>query len=47
MQYLSQPKWYVFASGRNLTNQDYFNAIFLQSSPGYPDTYEMGVGYHF
>ena len=40
-------KWYVFASGRNLADQDYFNSIFLQSSPGYPDTYEMGVGYRF
>lgn len=40
-------KWYVFASGRNLTHQDYFNAIFLQSSPGYPDTYEVGIGFRF
>ena len=40
-------KWYVFASGRNLADQDYFNQIFLQSSPGYPDTYEVGVGYSF
>jgi iron complex outermembrane receptor protein len=39
--------WYVFASGRNLTDEDYFNQIFLQSSPGYPTTYEAGVGYHF
>lgn len=40
-------KWYIFASGRNLTNQDYFNQVFLQSSPGYPDTYEIGTGYRF
>jgi iron complex outermembrane receptor protein len=40
-------QWYVFASGRNLANQDYFNAIFLQSSPGYPDTFEVGIGYLF
>jgi iron complex outermembrane receptor protein len=39
--------WYVFASGRNLTDEDYFNQVFLQSSPGYPDTYEVGVGYYF
>jgi iron complex outermembrane recepter protein len=39
--------WYVFASGRNLTDQDYFNQVFLQSSPGYPDTYELGFGLHF
>jgi iron complex outermembrane receptor protein len=40
-------RWYVFASGRNLTGEDYFNQVFLQSSPGYPDTYEVGAGYRF
>jgi iron complex outermembrane receptor protein len=40
-------KWYGFVSGRNLTGADYFNQVFLQSSPGYPDTYEIGVGYRF
>lgn len=39
--------WYVFASGRNLADEDYFNQVFIQSSPGYPDTYEIGVGYRF
>jgi iron complex outermembrane receptor protein len=39
--------WYLFASGRNLTGEDYFNQVFLQSSPGYPDTYEVGAGYRF
>jgi outer membrane receptor protein involved in Fe transport len=39
--------WFVFASGRNLTDEDYFTAVFLQSSPGYPDTYEIGVGMRF
>ncbi len=39
--------WYVFASGRNLGSTDYFNQVFLQSSPGYPDTYEAGFGYRF
>lgn len=39
--------WYVFASGRNLMDEDYFNHVFLQSSPGYPDTYEVGVGIRF
>jgi iron complex outermembrane recepter protein len=39
--------WYVFASGRNLTDEDYFNHVFLQTNPGYPDTYEIGVGYRF
>lgn len=40
-------KWYVFASGRNLGNADYYNQVFLQASPGYPDTYEAGFGYRF
>jgi iron complex outermembrane recepter protein len=40
-------KWYVFAAGRNLTDEDYFNQVFLQSSPGYPDTWELGVGLSF
>lgn len=39
--------WYLFASGRNLTDEDYFNQVFFQSSPGYPDTYEFGAGYRF
>ena len=39
--------WYAFASGHNLTDEDYFNQVFFQSSPGYPDTYEIGVGYRF
>ena len=40
-------RWYAFASGRNLTNEDYFHQIFFQSSPGYPDAYEVGVGCRF
>ena len=40
-------RWYVFASGRNLGSTDYFNQVLLQSSPGYPDTYEAGFGYRF
>jgi iron complex outermembrane receptor protein len=40
-------RWYVFASGRNLTDENYFQQVFVQSSPGYPDTYEGGVGYRF
>ena len=39
--------WYAFASGRNLTNEDYFTQVFFQSSPGYPDTYEVGAGFRF
>jgi iron complex outermembrane recepter protein len=40
-------QWYLFLSGRNLTNERYFNQVFLQSSPGYPDTYEAGAGFRF
>lgn len=40
-------RWYVFASGRNLGDEDYFNQVFLQASPGYPDTYEVGFGYRW
>lgn len=40
-------RWYAFASGRNLTDEDYFNQVYLQASPGYPDTYEVGFGYRF
>lgn len=43
----SDGKWYAFASGRNLGNEDYFNQVFLQASPGYPDSYELGFGYRF
>jgi iron complex outermembrane recepter protein len=40
-------QWYLFLSGRNLTNERYFNQVFLQSNPGYPDTYEIGAGFRF
>lgn len=40
-------KWYAFAAGRNLTNEQYFNQVFLQSSPGYPVNYEVGFGVRF
>lgn len=37
-------RWYVFASGGNLLDTDYFTQVFLQSSPGYPANYELGFG---
>jgi iron complex outermembrane receptor protein len=40
-------KWYVFAAGRNLGDVDYFDQVFIQASPGEPDTYEAGFGYRF
>jgi len=39
--------WYVFVSGRNLTDADYFHQAFIQSSPGYPATWEAGFGVRF
>lgn len=39
--------WHLFASGRNLTDEDYFTQVFIQSSPGYPATYELGFGLRF
>jgi len=43
----SNEKWYAFFSCRNLTDENYFTQVFLQSSPGYPDTYEAGFGLRF
>jgi hypothetical protein len=40
-------RWYLFASGRNLADRDCFNQALIQSSPGYPDTYEAGFGVRF
>jgi iron complex outermembrane receptor protein len=40
-------KWYIFAAGRNIGDEDYFYQVFLQASPGYPATYEAGFGYRF
>lgn len=42
-----QANWYAFAAGRNLTNADYFHQVYIQAAPGYPDTYEVGVGVRF
>ncbi len=39
-----QGKWYLFASARNIGDKDYFTTVFLQSAPGYPNTYEVGIG---
>ena len=39
--------WYAFAAGRNLTDEDYFHQVYIQAAPGYPDTYEVGVGVRF
>jgi iron complex outermembrane receptor protein len=37
--------WYVFASARNLLDEDYFTQAMLQSAPGYPANYEIGFGW--
>lgn len=39
--------WRLFASGHNLTGEDYFHQVFFQSTPGYPETWEIGFGYRF
>lgn len=39
--------WYAFASGRNLTNEPYFTQMLIQSNPGYPVNYELGLGLRF
>ncbi len=36
--------WYAFVNGYNLTGSDYFTQAYIQSSPGYPTTWEAGVG---
>ena len=40
-------RWYAFAVGRNLGDEDYFNQVFIQASPGYPATWEAGFGLRF
>ena len=39
--------WYAFAWGRNLTDEDYLHQVFLQAAPGYPRTWEAGLGFRF
>jgi len=43
----AESDWYAFASGRNLTGEEYFHQVYIQAAPGYPDTYEVGVGFRF
>jgi iron complex outermembrane receptor protein len=43
----SEANWYAFAAGRNLTGEDYFHQVYIQSLPGYPDTWEVGAGIRF
>lgn len=43
----SHAGWYVFASARNLLDEDYFTQVFFQSAPGYPSRYEAGFGWRF
>ncbi len=44
---LPEGRWQLFAAARNLTDEDYFNQVFLQSSPGLPSTWEIGAGCRF
>lgn len=45
-QFEPNRRWYVFASARNLLDEDYFTQAFIQSSPGRPAHYEVGFGLH-
>jgi len=40
-------RWYAFVWGRNLTDEDYLHQVFLQAAPGYPVTWEAGLGFRF
>lgn len=40
-------RWYLFASARNLLDEEYFTQVFIQSSPGRPPNYEAGIGLRF
>ncbi|HLF11385.1 MAG TPA: hypothetical protein VJA26_09220 [Gammaproteobacteria bacterium] len=40
-------RWYAFVPARNVLDTDYFNQVFLQSAPGYPANYEVGLGLRF
>ena len=37
-------RWRVYGVARNLLDEDYFNQVFFQSSPGLPATFEIGAG---
>jgi iron complex outermembrane receptor protein len=37
-------RWRIYGVARNLLDEDYFNQVFLQSSPGLPATFEIGAG---
>jgi len=39
--------WYLFFSGNNLADTDYFQQVYIQAAPGYPNTYEVGAGFRF
>ncbi len=43
----SSDRWYLFAAGRNLTDEDYFHQVFLQAAPGPPRNFEAGIGIKF
>jgi iron complex outermembrane receptor protein len=39
--------WYVFASARNLLDEKYFLQALIQTSPGPPARYEVGLGWRW
>lgn len=42
-----ESRWYLFASARNLFDEHYFNQVLLQSSAGWPSTWEVGFGLRY
>ena len=47
LRYEATDGWYLFATARNVTDEAYFTQVFIQSSVGYPDTFEVGFGLDF
>jgi iron complex outermembrane receptor protein len=39
--------WYAFASARNLLDEDYFLQALIQTAPGPPARYEVGLGWRW
>ena len=47
LRYEASAGWYLFAAAKNITDTAYFTQVFIQSSAGYPVTFELGFGLEF
>ncbi len=47
LRYEASSGWYLFAAAKNVNDVAYFTQVFIQSSVGYPDTFELGFGLDF